>query len=587
MAEFNPDEYLAEKDKEAEFDPDEYLAEPDSELVSDIKDFSREAVKALPVIGSVAGGSLAAGAATIPSAGTLTSPAYLAGSAVGAGAGKALQTLIEENLLNEPKKSLEEKFTEIPKEVAYDVAGNVTGEKLIAPLAKGIGAGAKKVASSLSGVPEGLITNLSKNYEAVGKIDDVALEADRIRQAAQDSINQFKNVQNSRISKAISEKADLPIDISKTRQALVENLGKINHEINPDVAKKIQKEIDLIDNLSSRSSSYTEVPGTMQAEGYDVFTQPDLFKFSEKPTAGFNAPRGDDLYPLKQSMELGENTLKGITGEGYQGTITGAYSTKVPNNDILVPAKDAYQLQKRLQDLAEYLAPGQVFKKKDFADITFQRAAANTRQSLQRVVPEISQANAELGKIRRIDKNINKNLIVPEKPMNAMIGVGSGQNPMMQRQVEKLGAITGEDYLSPMQNLATAQKFNNPDIISALTTGRAGLPLLLGGSLAAGAGGGLKGAAAGLATGLIGTPVGIKTSIGAGQALGRMGVTPQKAASEAMQFYGPEIQQLIQDQMPQHPPLNPYQIDQKIKHDPSMTPSQKAKARLQNNKMNK
>lgn len=511
MAEFNPDEYLAKK--EPEFNPDEYLAEPDSELVSDIKDFSREAVKALPVVGSVLGGSLAAGGSLIPTAGTLTAPAYLGGSAVGAGIGKAAQTLIEENLLDEPKKSLQEKFVEIPKEVAYDVAGNVTGEKIIAPMAKAIGTGAKKVSSSLSGIPEEVITNLSKNYEAVGKIDDVALEADRIRQAAQDSINQFKNIQNSRISKAISEKADLPIDISKTRQALVDNMSKINPEINPEIVSKIRKEVDLIDNLSNK-----------------------------------------------------------VSGEGEA---------------LEIPAKDAYQLQKRLQDLAEYLEPGQVFKKKDFADITFQKAAANTRQSLQRVVPEISQANAELGKIRRIDKNINKNLIVPEKPMNAMIGVGSGQNPMMQRQVEKLGAITGEDYLSPMQNLATAHKFNNPDLISALATGRAGLPLMLGGALAGGAGGGLKGAAVGLGTGLIGTPMGIKASVGAGRALSKAGITPARTASEALQFYGPEIQQGIEEVLPQPPPLNPYQIDQKIKHDSSMTPSQKAKARLQNNKANK
>lgn len=594
MAEFNPDKFLAETDtKQQAFDPDKFLSDtdPNNHLSnpgeeSGFKSFTREAVKGLPLAGSLIGGSLSAGAATVPTLGSLTAPSYLAGSALGAAGGKALQTMIEENYLGAPKKDLSEKLIELPKEAAYDVAGNITGEKIIGPIAHAAGSGLKKVASGLSGIPEQVIGNYAKNAKAIGEIHDIPLEADRIRQAAQDSIKGFKNIQNTRISQAIADKADLPVDISKTRQALVGNLEKVNPEINPEVAKKIQKEIDLIDHLSSRSSSHTEIPGNMQPEGYDVFTQPDLFKFSEKPKPGFNAPRGDDLYPLKQNMELDKNAVNAITNQGYQGTISGAYSTKVANNDILVPAKDAYQIQKRLQDLAEYLEPGQIFKKKDFADLTFKKAAANTRQSLQQVVPEISQANAELSKIYGVSKNLNKNLISPEKPMNAMMSVGAGQNPIMENQLSKLGQITGQDYISPMQNLASAQRFNSPDLISAMTTGRANIPVALAGMVGGGVGG-AKGAALGLSSGLISTPIGIKASIGAGNMMSKMGATPQKIGSELMQFYGPEIQQSIQNQLPQMPPPTPYQVDQQLKHSSDLSPSQKAKARLQNNRLSK
>ena len=498
MAEFNPDEYLSEKKEE--FNPDWYLSEGTDEN-STLKDIARVATKSLPMVGSVGGGIIAGG----PTLGA----AALGGSALGAMAGRAAQTLIEENFLDEKPKSIEEKVTELPKEAVYDVAGNLVGGKIVGPALGALAKPLTKLSSAFSGVPEQSIETYAKNYDDVTKIDDVALEADRIRQSAQDYIKSFKSVQNERISEGLSKKAGEYVDVSGARKVLEENLSKVNPEINPQLADKIRNQIDLIDNLSSR----------------------------------------------KQEGDF-----------------------------IGIPAADAYALQKKWQDLAEYMPDSSILKRKDFSDITLQRAAGRVRQSLNQVAPEISQANAELAKIRRIDKNINKNLITPEKPYLAMTSVGSGQNKGMENQVKKLGSVVGQDFLTPMQNLASAQKLGNADYISGMTTGRATLPLIAGSAV-----GSQLGPIPGIASALLTTPIGIKGAIGTAKAAQKIGLTPSRTSSELIQLFGPEIEKYTKDklkeqqtnellQQAQQLSVSPYDTEQTILKSQDLTPSQKAKA---------
>jgi hypothetical protein len=181
MAEFNPDEYLKEKEKE-EFDPDAYLA-GDEEDPSILKDLAREGVKALPMAGSVAGGILAGG----PTLGA----AALGGSALGAMAGKAAQNLIETYAFDEPVKPVEEQVKELGQEAVYDVAGNVTGEKIIAPVAglamKGVGIAYNKLAGGISKIPEPVMETMQTRYRNVENIPDVAEQADFILLAREEA----------------------------------------------------------------------------------------------------------------------------------------------------------------------------------------------------------------------------------------------------------------------------------------------------------------------------------------------------------------------------------------------------------------
>lgn len=487
--------------------------ESQSELgMSNGEMLAREATKMLPIAGSIVGG-LAAGAPTL-------GMATLGGSALGAAGGKALQNVIEQNVFDQPKE-VSDYTTDLAKEAAYDVAGNITGAKVVAPIVKGglkmLGKGYTKAASSLSGIPEQSIETLYSKYDDVTKIDDIAIEADRIREVAQKDINQFKNIQNARISEGIAAKEKAPVNILKVRDSITKAIGKLDPVVDEIKIAELDKQRKLIDSV-----------GQVVME-------------NGKPVAMF------------------------------------------------VPADRAYAFQKHFQELADYLPAGQAFKKKNFVDLSFQKAAAETRGALNKVIPEISQANAELAKLRRLDKNINKNLITPEKSMNALVSVGSGKNPMMQKQVEKLSAITGQDYLSPMQTLASAEKFANPDLISSLTTGRANIPVMIAGATGAGAGGGVAGLGAAAATGLMSTPFGIKTAVGglkAVESLGKIGINPKNISSEYLQYQASQadpIQQAL-DVLNVMQNYSPYEREQYIRKDPNLKPSERAKLLKENSR---
>jgi len=95
-----------------------------------------------------------------------------------------------------------------------------------------------------------------------------------------------------------------------------------------------------------------------------------------------------------------------------------------------VTANQAQQLAQRLQNLADYTADGMALKRKDLVDVVLQRAASKTRSAVQKVAPEIAEANAQLSALHRSGKQINKNMITAERPYSSMIGAGTGENKM-------------------------------------------------------------------------------------------------------------------------------------------------------------
>lgn len=470
-----------------------------------LMDAARAATQSLPVIGSIAGGVIAGG----PTLGA----AALGGSALGAMAGKAAQTLIEENLLGEKPKPLEEKITELPKEAAYDVAGNLIGGGIVGPVVGMFKKPLTKVASAFSGVPEQAIKTYAKNFDEVRAIDDVMLEADRIRESASRAIKSFEGTQNKIISQDIANRAQIPVDTTDVINFLEQKASSRSKTINPDIVNEINQQKEVLKKIS-------------------VF---------------------DD-----------------VSGRYY------------------APAKDAAEMKQKLQDLAQYEEIGKKFNRKDYAGYTMTGAARELRKEVNKVLPEYAQANLELAKLRRVEEKINRNLITPEKSIAAMTSVGSGTNPAMEKQVQKLGDITNVDLLTRMQNLAAAQKLGNADILSGMTTGRATIPLLT--SSMASAAGGIP---AGIASGLMTTPIGIKTSIQAGKAMQKIGLTPSRLSSEAIQAASPYIMEKMQsspDRTPQGQAdvasvmqtMHPYDREQYIKKDNSLTPTQKAVLLKQN-----
>lgn len=499
MAEFNPDEYLKEKEKETAFDPDQYLSEKTSKD-STLKDLAKVATEALPVAGSIAGGLIAGG----PTLGA----AALGGSALGAMAGKSAQTLIEENFFNEKPKTLEEKFLELPKEAVYDVVGNVTGEKVIAPIANLVGKGLLKTSSAMSGVPKEVISHYGDNIKAIDQIQDLPDYADKARKMAQASIERFKGTQNKEISTALNNNYGVMVDVTPAKNVVENSMKIINTRVNPEKFNALKEQWDFL------------------------------------------------------------NTLGKQDGE-----------------KLMMPLEDAYALKQKLQEMAEFIPQGQNFKQKDFVDQTYASMSRQIRKSVNAAAPDIANAELNLAKLRGYDKSLNRNLIKAETPYSAMIATGSGQNPMNASKLERLGNLIGEDLLTPMKNIAAADKLGNADLISSYTTGRAMIPITAA-TLGYGAGG-FGGAAKAAIAASMGSPVGIKYSLKGANLANKIGLTPQKVGSELIQYLGPSIQSTLTPDISRTPQgqqdiatvlqtMSPYDREQYIKKDNSITPTQRA-----------
>jgi len=447
-------------------------------------------IDALPIAGGMFGGILGP-----------------AGAGFGAMAGKSVKDTLNKALYNEGPQSRTQQYQELAQEGLGAASGEMAGPILM----KGVGAigtGIKKAASSLSKIPQKVIETYAERAPQIAKISsgsetDLIDAADEIRKEAQKHIENFKSLNNTKITKALDEAKGAPVSVASIKQALMDNISKIDAKVNPEQIARIQKELDLVDELS----------------------------------LGF--------------------------GQGIDE----------------VPASQAYAIQKRLQDAAEYLQPGQAFKRKDFVDLTFQKAAAKARQELGRVVPEISQANKELSKIRQLDKTMNKNLITPEKPFGSLMSAGTGQNQQSTQQLRKLSNIIGQDLVSPAEDLAAASYFNNAGILPAEKTGSSLAPLALGtiGGITSGfndlmegdIGGFARNAGAGVALGSMGSPLAIKSAISAGRMIAPM--IPSGTSQMIQQF----IQRSTQMGM------SPQEQESMIKMDKTISNTEKAKARNQ------
>lgn len=267
--------------------------------------------------------------------------------------------------------------------------------------------------------------------------------------------------------------------------------------------------------------------------------------------------KADQVAKIDQQLSLIQNFKEGLKG-------------KSPTVD------DLYNLGSQLQSQAEYLAPGQVFKKKDFADLTMQKAASRARMELNKLVPDIAEANSQLAKIRRMEGNFNKNLITPEKPFNALLTAGSGQNQTAAKQLESLGNLVKFPILGEAEKLAAAKTFNEAGILSDIGTGARNNPLALGGASSAlfmAGAGNIPGAVASAAGAFATTPIGIKTLIKTGQKVAQIGKQVKILPSDSYVMADQLARRALQAG------LSPQQVDKELKNSVELTNVEKAKLR--------
>ncbi|HEY8272171.1 MAG TPA: hypothetical protein VIG33_14875 [Pseudobdellovibrionaceae bacterium] len=344
---------------------------------------------------------------------------------------------------------------------------------------------------------------------------------------------------------------------AKSENDLAEGADQIRQDIQKSVGSfKSQQNANISNSLDANGRQVVDMSGTINA----------LEENKAKLNPIINA---DKIGKIQNQIDL----IKRVGMDTKDGK-------------FIMLARDAYDVQKHLQDQAEYLAPGQLFKKKDFVDITFQRAASRARQAVGSAAPEISAANAELGKVRRMEGNINKNLIAPDKPYAGLISAGTGENQINRRNLQRIGDAVGADFVPEAENLAAAHHFNDAGFLPKVQNGASMAPLIAGtGGIGELVRGDVRTGLSSLALGAMGSPIAIKSAIDTAR------VAKQVApigVGNAMQ----SIPQFLQHSLGQEPEIEGYKMgdtikldlatdaqnfENEIKNDPKLPPTQKAK----------
>ena len=245
----------------------------DDELNKDMsfgEGLGREALKALPIAGSMIGGAIGGGAGL---ASPIIGGAALGaagGSGLGAMAGKSLQQAGEKFFFDEGPKSRPEQYGELVSEGASGVVGEMGGQAIgpaISLAGKGIKSAAPKVGHALTGVSEQEIKTYAKNSD---KIKAMARASDNstIEAADQIRLKYAKDIQSSKgeLNKTISDvllHSEKQIDTNPIIRSLMDEQLKINPNLYPE-------QVAQIDDLISKIQSISKNGQVSASEGHQI-----------------------------------------------------------------------------------------------------------------------------------------------------------------------------------------------------------------------------------------------------------------------------------------------------------------------------
>ncbi len=311
----------------------------------------------------------------------------------------------------------------------------------------------------------------------------------------------------------------------KVAQYVGEKIGKIGSKIGSALTGVSEKEIttyakkaDEINKMAKSSAGSTaEAADQMRAK----FTQDIASKRQQLGGQIGRSLEGNvsqvESKPIVEAIESQKRQINAKLNPDQIKEVDDII-TKVKSladKDGNIPVKDAHDLKEYLQDLASssYQKGGQIFTIGKQSARSAKSGAAVVRESINKLVPEVADANNKLFQLRNIEKNINKNIIAAGKPEAALMAAGTGGNAANVKNLQKLGEITGTDMLGEAEKLAAMKTFGSPGLLPADTTGKAVGRMGLGG----GAGflaGGVPGAVVGSA---LTSPAALKASIDAGR----------------------------------------------------------------------
>ena len=360
------------------------------------------------------------------------------------------------------------------------------------------------------------------------------------------------NLAGQGIKKTASNFSMLPEKVLETYWKRPEEVAKIPMNVESPIAQAVQAFRQRTNDLKKQFMSVrnAKIAQSLQEKGSQlVDIEPIASIYEDALTKGTKKYGAEARGRIQEQL----NILKNAANENGQ-----------------LEASEVFQMTKDLDQLANYMPASQELKQaKDFADVTFMRAAGRARQITGRVLPEARQAMQEIAPLRRVGQNKPiLNIMDVNKPYAPIMGVGTGQNQQNIMNLRKLGNILGEDLVGQAENIASAQYMGNASIVPNVQTGarNAVMQAISGG--AGYAAGGLTGAAIPtLGIAAFSSPLVVKKTIDVARGLSKM-------APEAGSQY---IQKMIQGAIQQG--ISPVMIDQGIKGMENLTSTEKAQLR--------
>jgi hypothetical protein len=369
------------------------------------------------------------------------------------------------------------------------------------------------------------------------------------------------------LKKTVSAFSSIPEKAIETyidRPGAVKNIGQLSEETALQEAADDLRRRASVSISEFKNDRNSEIGYILAEKGNKLVDVSGIKKIAEESLAKLD-PR------LDAHRKLAEN----ITSQLDQ------LSSLIVNPKEKYPyakAVDVHNLKQVLQDSADYIAANNPMNKDDIASTTIRRMASRAKQAVESVAPEIKTTNQQLSQLHRINRNINKNLISPEKTAASVFGVGSGQNQQAIKQMRKLEDLIGFPYVEQAQNIVSAQYFNKPSLLPTISTGRAMLPMSIGGYQAADQAlqGNIGPAIGGAALAATGSPMAIKAGMDIGMGAGRLAraATPLGSAEMAEQLMQRALQMGV----------SPFIIDGMIKNSEEISATVKAKLRNKNAK---
>ncbi|MBL7545623.1 MAG: hypothetical protein JNL11_17520 [Bdellovibrionaceae bacterium] len=122
--------------------------------------------------------------------------------------------------------------------------------------------------------------------------------------------------------KYISEVKQYRKDLGQYRR----QVGKAGENVDQELLPAFTDDLQRTGTKQKTIELQGKPSAKIEAEPYEPWTQQDLVPLPQRPQGAFNPPRGDDLLPMAQKMELDQRYLNEL-GDGYQSEILNARLT--------------------------------------------------------------------------------------------------------------------------------------------------------------------------------------------------------------------------------------------------------------------